>query len=165
MAGVISVRAKPEEYKFRIIDFKLYDGDTFYCHCVMEANIEFDVGFERFITTQLMNEEKFTVRLFGFDTPELRDKRPRHKAAGYLAKEKVVEWVKMAQVRGDCYFLSEGYKKGKYGRPLGDLIDSDGNRVSTYLVANHLAVPYHGQSKADIQAQHEQNIAALVAAG
>ena len=95
----------------------------------------------------------------------MRDKRPEYKAAGYLAKEKVVEWVKMAQVRGDCYFLSQKYEKGKYGRPMGDLIDSDGNKVSDFLVENFLAVEYHGQNKADIQIEHEKNIRELIDRG
>ena len=48
---------------------------------------------------------------------------------------------------------------------MGDLVDADGRRVSEYLVAKRLAVPYHGQNKADIQAQHEANVQYLLAEG
>ena len=159
------VIAKPDEYRYRIIDFDLYDGDTFYCHCDMSMKVKVDTGFGRFVTLDMKHEEKFTVRLYGYDTPELRGGTDQSKAAGQLAKAKVVEWVKMAQVRGDCWFVSQYYQKGKYGRPMGDLFDCDGNKVSTYLVENRLAVPYHGQAKAKIQAQHDENLQYLIEQG
>lgn len=162
---MIELVTKLEEYKYRIVEFDLYDGDTFYCKCDVQCRVKVDIGFDRFIYLDVCEEEVFTVRLYGYDTPELRDKRPAYKAAGQLAKQKVVDWVKMAQVRGDCYFLSQYYEKGKYGRPMGDLIDCDGNRVSEYLVENRLAVPYHGQNKAEIQSQHETNVQYLIDQG
>ncbi|MYH70839.1 MAG: thermonuclease family protein [Gammaproteobacteria bacterium] len=159
------ILAKPEEYRYRVFDFRLYDGDTYTCGAEVQYRIQVDLGFERTAYLDFTQHETFTVRLYGFDTPELRDKRPAHKAAGYLAKQAVVDWVNQAHARGDVYFLSEQYEKGKYGRPMGDLVDADGRRVSEYLVAKRLAVPYHGQNKADIQAQHEANVQYLLAEG
>ena len=162
---MLEIIAKPEEYRYLIEDFSLYDGDTFYCQCSMTATVKVDIGFERYVTLHVKEDERFTVRLYGYDTPEIRERRPDFKAAGKLAKEKVVEWVKMAQVRGDCYFLSQGYEEGKYGRPMGDLVDCDDNRVSEFLVKERLAVHYHGQNKADIQEQHRVNVEYLKSCG
>jgi len=159
------ILAKPDEYRYRITDFALYDGDTYTVRAEVEYVIRVDLGFGRTATLDFVQEETFKVRLYGFDTPELRDKRPLHKAAGYLAREMVAEWVRQARTRGACYFLSEGYEKGKYGRPMGDLVDANGQRLSAYLVERRLAVPYHGQNKADIQAEHEANVQYLMESG
>ena len=130
--------------RFTILAFDNYDGDSF--------NLTLDLGFGLHLHRQ--------CRLEGADTPELRDRRPDWKAAAYLARDQVRAWVAQA---GEAVFVSETYT-GKFGRPLGD-IEIDGKSVRERLIAEHLAVPYAGQAKADIAAEHQRNIDILKTAG
>ena len=131
----------PQAYIYRILDWSHYDADSF--------NLTLDLGFE------LVSHRK--IRIAGIDTTELRDRRMDFKTLAYLAKEKAADWVEMAQVRGDVYFASLNYS-GKFGRPLGDLVDCNMNRLADFLLRERLAVPYEGQAKAMVEAMHEENI-------
>ncbi len=55
-------------------------------------------------------------------------------------------------------------KKGKYGRVLGSLV-VDGLDLNQDMITKHLAVAYHGQSKADIEAEHLKNRQILIKEG
>ena len=59
--------------------------------------------------------------------------------------------------QGGAYFSSEGYK-GKFGRPLGDIVNSKAGSMRNYLIKMKLAVPYHGQAKSSIATEHEELI-------
>jgi hypothetical protein len=48
-------------------------------------------------------------------------------------------------------------EKGKFGRYLGVIFVSDKTSINAALVTEHLAVPYHGQSKQDIEDAHAAN--------
>ena len=138
---LVAARRGPQAFIYRIIEWSHYDADSF--------SVTIDLGFE------LVSHIK--VRIAGIDTTELRERRMDFKTLAYLAKEKAQDWVEMAEVRGDVFFASLNYS-GKFGRPLGDLLDSDGNRLTDFLMRERLAVPYEGQAKAMVESMHEDNI-------
>jgi len=57
---------------------------------------------------------------------------------------------------GGTYTLTTK-EKGKFGRYLGVIMLSDKTSVNAALVTEHLAVPYHGQSKQEIEDAHKAN--------
>ena len=135
-------------YKFKILDFSNYDGDSF--------DVTLDLGFD------LIYHSK--VRIQGVDTPELRGGTDLSKAAGHQAKLAATDFVLEAMNCGKAYFLSETYR-GKFGRPLGDIVAENGDSLRAFLIQNRLGVPYHGEAKARIQDQHEANYAYLKSKG
>ena len=128
-------------YKYKITDFSNYDGDSF--------DLTLDLGFE------LHTHKK--VRIDGIDTPELRGGTSQSKQLAKHAKMVAAGWVKAGLEQGGCYFSSEGYK-GKFGRPLGDIVNPKGGSLRNYLLDQRLAVPYHGQAKSAIQDEHNHLI-------
>ena len=136
-------------YVYKCHDITNYDGDSFR----MTLSKQWDFGFK------IYSEQSYAIaaRIKGVDTPELRDKRPDFKAAGYLAKERAADFVRAAH---NPKFISMD-KPDKYGRALGDVEDDYGLRLSQYLIDEGLGVPYEGQNKADVEAAHERNIANL----
>jgi endonuclease YncB( thermonuclease family) len=92
------------------------------------------------------------IRLYGIDTPECRTRDAEEKAAGFLAKE----FVEDALHVGGTYRL-QTKEKGKFGRYLGTIYLTDDTSINAALVTEHLAVPYHGQSKEEIEAAHKAN--------
>lgn len=131
-------------YIYPIKEFKRnYDGDSFH--------LRLDCGFSiRFSAAG-------GCRLLGCDTPEMRGGTATSKAAAKLAKDFAYDFISEA-VANDGVFQSR--ELDKYGRPLGDVIyQCDGKTYSLRdeLIAAHLAVPYEGQAKSDIQALHEAN--------
>ena len=138
-----------QHYTFRILHFSNYDGDSF--------DLTLDLGFS------LTTHKK--VRILGVDTPELRGGTDDSKAAGRLARLRASEWVDDAMSRGNAYFSSQGYA-GKFGRPLGDIVDEDGSSLVEFLLSQRLAVPYEaGQAKAKVQELHDANIEYLKSTG
>ena len=140
-------------YVYEAVEITNYDGDSFR----LTVRKRWDFGFNIHVT----QEYKIATRIKGVDTPELRDKRPDWKAAGYLARDLARSWV-----AGDAVRFISMDKPDKYGRALGDLekVES-GERLSDYLLANNLGVVYEGQNKALVEAAHEDNIAYLKASG
>ena len=132
------------DYKFKILDFENYDGDSF--------ELELDLGFG--ITLRKK------CRILGIDTPELRGGTEQSKAAGQLAKKYAYRFADS----GNVYFHSQALE-GKFGRPLGDIVTEFGAKLSDHLLDSRLAVAYHGQAKADVQAEHDKNIKYLVEKG
>ena len=121
-----------------------YDGDTF--------DLEIDLGFSIKIYK--------SVRLAGVDTPELRGGTPETKALARFARDHAEWYIRYA----NKVFFKSTVWSGKYGRPVGDLI-CDGNSLADYLVAEGLAVPYDGGSRAELQAQHQKNAEILIEKG
>ena len=141
------------DYRFKILEAYNYDGDSFDLH----LDLGFSLSFFR------------KCRIYGIDTPELRGGTDKSKAAGYLARDRAREYVAngMADPDVEVVFESTGYA-GKFGRPLGDIVfEVDAGeciyttRLSESLLAERLAVRYHGQAKSEIQAEHDANIAHL----
>ena len=123
------------EYDCKIV--RVVDGDT--------VDVDIDLGFD----TWRCGER---IRLYGIDTPECRTRDAEEKAAGFLAKE----FVEDALHVGGTYRL-QTKEKGKFGRYLGTIYLTDDTSINAALVTEHLAVPYHGQSKEEIESAHKAN--------
>ena len=127
------------EYDCKIV--RVVDGDT--------VDVDIDLGFD----TWRCGER---IRLYGIDTPECRTRDAEEKAAGLLAKE----FVEDALHVGGTYRL-QTKEKGKFGRYLGTIYLTDDTSINAALVTEHLAVPYTGQNKNEIHAQHQANFQIL----
>jgi micrococcal nuclease len=123
------------EYNCKIV--RVVDGDT--------VDVDIDLGFSHWIHNE-------RIRLYGVDTPECRTRDDEEKAAGLLAKA----FIEDALHVGGTYTLSTK-EKGKFGRYLGVIMLSDRTSINAALVSEHLAVPYMGQSKQDIDDAHAVN--------
>ena len=135
-------RALVYEYKCKIV--RVVDGDT--------VDLDIDLGFGMW-----MHKER--IRLHGIDTPESRTRDLEEKKYGLLAKE---------QIR---FFLPEGSmqtlvtvrdKAGKFGRILGKfkIFDSKNDcetTINDWMIQEHHAAPYFGQSKEEIAQIHLDN--------
>ena len=130
------------EYRCKIV--RVVDGDT--------VDVDIDLGFGVW-----MHKER--IRLHGIDTPESRTRDLEEKKYGLLAKE---------QIR---FFLPEGSmqtlvtvrdKAGKFGRILGKfkIFDSKNDcetTINDWMIQEHHAAPYFGQSKEEIAQIHLDN--------
>jgi len=123
------------EYNCKIV--RVIDGDSIL--------VDIDLGFGTWRCGE-------SIRLFGVDCPECRSRDPKEKAAGLAAKE----FVKGLLHDGGTYTLTTK-EKGKFGRYLGVILLSDKTSVNAALVSEHLAVPYHGQNKQEIEDAHAAN--------
>ncbi len=136
-------KMNPFIYKAKVL--RIVDGDT--------CDVMLDLGFNFF--------QKGRVRLVGIDTPESRTRDLTEKKYGLAAKDFFVDWVEKYP-----HILVESSEKGKFGRILGTLYDPDKKECFNDLIieANH-AVPYSGQSKADIREAHMENRKRLTESG
>ena len=130
------------EYNCKIV--RVVDGDT--------VDVDIDLGFGIW-----MHKER--VRLHGIDTPESRTRDLEEKKYGLLAKEQIL------------FFLPEGSmqtlvtvkdKAGKFGRILGkfkivDPVTAYDTTVNDWMIKEHHAAPYFGQSKDEIEQIHLDN--------
>ena len=130
------------EYRCKIV--RVVDGDT--------VDVDIDLGFGVW-----MHKER--IRLHGIDTPESRTRDLEEKKYGLLAKEQVK------------FFLPEGTmqtlvtvkdKAGEFGRILGKfkIFDSKNDcetTINDWMIQEHHAAPYMGQSKDQIAQIHLDN--------
>jgi micrococcal nuclease len=133
-------------YTYKAIVVRVVDGDT--------VDVDIDLGFGVWFSNQ-------RIRLLGVDTPECRTRDLTEKKFGLLAKS-IVEGF--CPVGKDILLQTELDDKGKFGRILGIILSDDVN-VNEYLVENHYAVAYEGQSKDDIEAAHLANYQILTENG
>ena len=129
------------EYKCKIL--KVVDGDT--------VDIDIDLGFGMW-----MHKER--VRMMGIDTPESRTRDKVEKQFGLASKNRLQELLPVgsSQVLKTEIDRSGEDAKGKFGRILGDFLIEE-KRATEILIEEGHAVPYHGQSKDDVHAQHMAN--------
>ena len=133
----------PFIYKAKVT--RVVDGDT--------IDVMLDLGFNSFL--------KGRVRLTGIDTPESRTRDKVEKKFGLAAKQFLVDWISKYN-----YILVESTEKGKFGRILGRLYDPDMTECWNDMAIEHYhAVPYLGQSKDDIEAEHLGNRQKLIDLG
>ena len=123
------------EYKCKLI--KVVDGDT--------IDVDIDLGFGVWLRNQ-------RVRLFGIDTPESRTRDLEEKKYGLAAKDFLVKWTGA----GELKIKTHKDERGKFGRILGEIWAFKTN-INDKMVYEHHAVPYHGQSKEEIEEQHLAN--------
>jgi micrococcal nuclease len=129
------------EYKCNVL--KVVDGDT--------VDIDIDLGFGVW-----MHKER--VRMMGIDTPESRTRDKVEKQFGLASKNRLQELLPVgsSQVLKTEIDRSGEDAKGKFGRILGDFLIEE-KRATEILIEEGHAVPYHGQSKDDVHAQHMAN--------
>ena len=126
-------------YKCEIV--KCVDGDTIDCIPSLGFGVHLHGN----------NNRGLRVRLSGIDTPESRTRDPIEKKYGLLAKQFVIDFFDGAES-----VILHTKEKGKYGRYLGDFKVKNRWLVAELLKAR-LGVPYHGQSKKEIQKLHLLN--------
>ena len=136
------------EYDVTVI--KVVDGDT--------VDVDIDLGFG--IT---IRDER--VRVMGIDTEESRTSDKVEDLFGELAKSRVKELMKDGAKLITTEDKAGEDMKGKFGRILGDFRLPSGKTLTETLIEEGHAVPYHGQSKDDIRAQHLANRERLLESG
>lgn len=132
------------EYKAKVV--RVVDGDT--------IDVDLDLGFSVVMA-------KTRIRLYGIDTPEKRTRDLEEKKFGLLATALVEEYC---PVGSTIVVKTRLDGKGKFGRILGEII-VDGLNLNEFMIQEHYAVAYHGQAKADIEAEHLVNRQFLIEAG
>lgn len=130
------------EYRCKIV--RVVDGDT--------VDVDIDLGFGIVYANQ-------RIRLYGIDTPESRTRDPIEKQFGKLAARFLEEKILFKET---AVLRTKLDGKGKFGRILGEFMvydevtDSEMS-VNEIMIREHLAVRYHGQSKAEIEDEHLRN--------
>ena len=125
------------EYNCKIV--KVVDGDT--------VDVDIDLGFGIWI-------KKERVRLYGIDAPESRTRDLEEKKYGLASKKYVEDLMPVNSIQ---VLRTMKDSVGKFGRVLGVFVLPDGNRLDEFMIKNHHAVDYHGQSKEEVQERHLKN--------
>ena len=133
-------------FTYNAIVTRVVDGDT--------VDVDIDLGFGIWYRNQ-------RIRLMGVDTPEVRTRDLVEKKFGLLAKSIVEGYCPVGK---EVLLQTELDDKGKFGRILGVIV-SDETNVNDYLIENHYAVAYEGQSKDDIEIAHLANYQILTENG
>ena len=142
-------------YEYRATIVKIVDGDT--------VDVDIDLGFN-----VVLKDER--VRIAGIDTPESRTRDLEEKKFGLAAKARVKQLLGKTCVLKTQINKSGEDMKGKFGRILGDfnVYDSDTDSwklLTSILISEGHAVPYHGQNKEDVQKAHLANRVKLLEDG
>ena len=137
-AGRVSV------YEYRCKVTRVVDGDT--------VDVDIDLGFGVWMHKQ-------SIRLHGIDTPESRTRDLEEKKYGLIAKEQIKSFMPVGSMQT---FVTVKDKAGKYGRILGKFLIYDKKTdaqmtVNDWMIREHHAVAYFGQSKEDIAEEHLVN--------
>ena len=125
------------EYRCKIV--KIIDGDT--------VDVDIDLGFGVW-----MHKER--IRLYGIDTPESRTRDLDEKKYGLIAKGWIEKFMPVGSMQT---LITQKDKSGKIGSILGKFRVNDGHYdiiLNDWMISNHHAVAYYGQSKQDIAEQH-----------
>jgi micrococcal nuclease len=128
-------------YEYNCTIVRVIDGDSIL--------VDIDLGFGLWIHGE-------SIRLFGVDCPECRSRSATEKKAGLLAKGFVMQMLH----EGGTYKLTTK-EKGKFGRYLGTIKIDGELTINAALISEHLAVPYSGQSKKEIDSAHKANYKVL----
>jgi micrococcal nuclease len=135
------------EYKCKVS--RVVDGDT--------VDVDIDLGFGVWL-------HKERVRLHGIDTPESRTRDLEEKKYGLLAKKQIESFMPVGSMQT---LVTMKDKAGKFGRILGKFLIYDKTTeaqmtINDWMIREHHAVAYHGQSKEDIAEEHLVNRKLLV---
>ena len=124
-------------YIYRADITRVVDGDT----CDVTLYLGFDILY------------KGRVRLTGIDTPESRTRDLEEKKFGLASKQYFKDWA----AKYDSV-LVESTEKGKFGRILGRIYNSDMSECyNDKSIEDHHAVPYNGGNKSLTEQQHLEN--------
>lgn len=106
---------------------KVYDGDT-----ITIAAKLYDLVY------------RFQIRINNIDTAELKGTTDNVKNMAVIARDKLSELVLDKIVR------LENVQLEKYGRLLCDIYTMDNIHINEWMITNHLAVTYHGDTKSPV---------------
>ena len=128
-------------YEYRCKVTRVVDGDT--------VDVDIDLGFGVWL-------HKERVRLHGIDTPESRTRDLEEKKYGLIAKQKIKDFMPVGSMQT---LVTTKDKAGKFGRILGKFLIYDKTTdsqmtINDWMIREHHAVAYHGQSKEDIAEGH-----------
>ena len=131
-------------YEYRCKVTRVVDGDT--------VDVDIDLGFGVWMHKQ-------RIRLHGIDTPESRTRDLDEKKYGLIAKEHIKSFMPVGSMQT---LVTVKDKAGKYGRILGKFLIYDKKTdaqmtINDWMIREHHAVAYHGQSKEDIAEEHLVN--------
>ena len=146
---IINKQGRDLVYEYRCKVSRVVDGDT--------VDVDIDLGFGVW-----MHKER--IRLYGIDTPESRTRDLEEKKYGLLAKQQIESFMPRGSMQT---LVTVKDKAGKFGRILGKFLiyDKKTDRqmtINDWMVREHHAVAYHGQSKEDIAEEHIVNRGLLV---
>lgn len=115
----------PKFVNNEVLVIKVYDGDT----VTVIGKLESD-----------QNIYKYSVRLAGIDTPEIKSKCPNESACARFARDCLSECIlyKIVQVNFICY--------DKYGRLLCEIF-KDSVNITDFMLEKKLGVRYDGNKK------------------
>jgi len=102
---------------------KVYDGDTI--TTIFKYKGEYN---------------KWSIRIYGIDTPEIRTSNVEEKAAGIAARDFLQDRILNKIVRLECKEFD------KYGRLLANVFFEDQN-ISETMIEQNMAKPYFGGKK------------------
>jgi len=124
----VAALAADKTYGNVIVDriISVYDGDTFKVDIDSWPDI---IG------------KHISVRIYGIDTPEMKDKRPHIKVLAKQAKELTKYYLNHAKV-----VELRNIRRGKYFRIVADVY-VDGINLAEVLISKGLAKPYYGGTK------------------
>lgn len=117
-----------ELFNFQCVIRKVVDGDT--------IDVDIDLGFGVWLKDE-------RVRLMGVDAPESRSSDEVEKKYGEYSKK----YVENLLPKGSVAILKTfEFKKGKYGRILGDFIIDDNDvrccSLTELMLRDYVAIPY-----------------------
>ena len=125
-------------YEYKVKIRRIVDGET--------VDVDIDLGFDTILSKQ-------RIRLYGIDTPESRTRDKEEKFYGKLSAKFLKEQCKNSS---EIFLKTYLDKKGKFGRILGELI-VEGVNINKMMIEKYMAVEYHGQSKDEIDKEHQIN--------
>ena len=131
-------------YEYRCKIARVVDGDT--------VDVDIDLGFGVWMYKQ-------RIRLHGIDTPESRTRDLEEKKYGLLAKEQIKFFLPVGSMQT---LVTVKDKAGKFGRILGkfpiyDKKTDSRMTINDWMIREHHAVEYFGQSKETIEEEHLKN--------
>lgn len=117
--------SKKSLYHYRAKVDRVVDGDT--------IDVTLDLGFDLHLQAR--------VRFVGINAPESRTRDLVEKQKGLEAKRFVEDWI------GNCdavIIQTQLDKKGKFGRILGNILNTEGASLNDEMIALGHATPYDG---------------------
>ena len=118
-----TVPFKPEISRCKVI--KVYDGDTITVAAFLKGQSQC---------------YRFSVRMRGIDSPEIKTQNPLEKIAAINSRDKL-----SAKILNKIVYLKD-IGNEKYGRILADVIFK-GDNMSQWMLDNDMAVHYNGGKK------------------
>jgi endonuclease YncB( thermonuclease family) len=119
---------------------KVYDGDT-----ITIAFKPFKDDDEKLNTSMTNRIYKYSVRLSGIDTPEIRTTNTDEKIKAIAIRDKLRDKILNKLIYIECG------KFDKYGRLLGYIFDENNKNINNWLINCGYAYEYNGGTKEEFK--------------